>query len=70
MFIYYFGKMSNDDFLAPHLNNGHPLYEEGYMNNKLFFTGTETSKLFGGYMEGAIIASNEVAARALEAIKK
>jgi monoamine oxidase len=58
-----------DSFLPPHFNNGHLLFEESYMNNKLFFTGTETSKLFGGYMEGAIIASNSVATRVSAIIK-
>ncbi len=58
-----------DSFLPPHFNNGHPLFEESYMNNKLFFTGTETSNLFGGYMEGAIIASNSVASRVLAILK-
>ena len=52
---------STESFLAPHVNNGHPVFAKGYMNNKLFFTGTETSKQFGGYMEGAIIAANEMA---------
>lgn len=51
----------SNDFLSPHLNNGHPLYEESYMDNRLFFTGTEISSVFGGYMEGAIIASNSIA---------
>jgi monoamine oxidase len=59
----------SDDFLSPHLNNGHPLYQESYMDGKLFFTGTETSKSFGGYMEGAVIASNAVVDRLLKKIK-
>ena len=46
------------------------IFEESYMNGKLFFTGTETSNAFGGYMEGAIIASNSVAARVLKILKK
>ena len=54
---------NNDSFLSPHLNNGHALFYESYMKNKLFFTGTETSKAYGGYMEGAVIASNLVAAK-------
>lgn len=60
----------DDYFLPPHFNNGHPLFEESYINNKLFFTGTETSKLFGGFMEGAIISSNSVATRISSIIKK
>lgn len=45
----------------PHQNNGHPLLQESYMNGKLYFSGTETSKQFGGYMEGAIISALNVA---------
>ena len=49
-----------DAFLPPHYNNGHAVFEDSYMNGKLFFTGTETSNTFSGYMEGAVIASNLV----------
>lgn len=51
----------NDTFLPPHRNNGHPVYQESYWDKRLFFTGTETSKSFSGYMEGAIIAAKAVA---------
>ncbi len=60
----------SEQFLPPHANNGHPLFEEGYMRNKLFFAGTETSKQFGGYMEGAIIAANSMAIKITDIIKK
>ena len=52
-----------DIFLPPHFNNGHAVYEDSYMNGNLFFTGTETSNTFSGYMEGAIISSNSVSKR-------
>lgn len=52
---------NNDNFLPPHFNNGHAVFDESYMNNKLFFTGTETAKTFSGYMDGAIKASNSIA---------
>ena len=52
-----------DIFLPPHFNNGHAVYEDSYMNGNLFFTGTETSNTFSGYMEGAIISSNTVSKR-------
>ena len=52
-----------DIFLPPHFNNGHAVYEDSYMNGNLFFTGTETSNTFSGYMEGAIIASNLISKR-------
>jgi monoamine oxidase len=45
----------------PHQNNGHPLLQNGYMNNKLYFSGTETSTVFAGYMEGAICAATKMA---------
>lgn len=78
-FISYNDKIWNDKyimpdedatFLPPHYNNGHPIFEESYMNNKLFFTGTETSKVFSGYMEGAIIASKALSTKVLKIIKK
>ena len=52
-----------DIFLPPHFNNGHAIYEDSYMNGNLFFTGTETSNTFSGYMEGAIISSNLISKR-------
>lgn len=60
----------DDKFLAPHLNNGHSLFDKSFMNNKLFFTGTETSNVFGGYMEGAIISSISVSDKVSKILKK
>ncbi len=56
---------TEDTFLPPHSNNGHPAFQDPYMVNKLFFTGTETSNDFEGYMEGAIVASKAVSTRIL-----
>lgn len=61
---------SNDILLPPHHNNGNALFKESYMNSKLLFAGTETSKEYSGYMEGAIVASNSVAAKLIALIKK
>jgi monoamine oxidase len=44
----------NPTIRIPHQNNGHPLLQKQYMNGKLFFSGTESSLEFPGYMEGAI----------------
>ena len=57
---------SNDTLLPPHYNNGNTLFYESYMNNKLFFAGTETSKEYSGYMEGAIISGKTVVNRMLK----
>ena len=77
-FISYHDKIWNDKFiqpdedtlLPPHFNNGHAVFQEGYLNNKLFFTGTETSHIHPGYMEGAIVAAKSVARKMIEIIKK
>ncbi|MGC6429603.1 MAG: flavin monoamine oxidase family protein [Jejuia sp.] len=42
------------DHVIPHQNNGHRLYQETYLNSKLFIAGAETSTEFPGYMEGAV----------------
>lgn len=67
----YFDKVWTDEFvwsgnqivLRPHQNNGHPLLQKSYMNNKLYFSGTETATEFAGYMEGALISALRVVAR-------
>ena len=40
--------------VLPHQNNGHAVYQEAYLNGKLFLAGAETADQFPGYMEGAI----------------
>jgi len=48
------------DNILPHANNGHRLYQQSYLNNSLFFAGTETSPMFYGYMEGAVRSAKNV----------
>lgn len=65
----YFDKVWNDEYIvrgnqtikSPHQNNGHPYLLNGFVQNKIFFCGTETSTNFPGYMEGAIQAALRVA---------
>ena len=67
--VAYFDKVWTDEFVLagnqtiqrPHQNNGHPLLQQSYISGKLFFSGTETSTVFPGYMEGAVIAAQSVA---------
>lgn len=33
---------------------GNPIFQESYFNNRLLFSGAETSPVYGGYMDGAI----------------
>jgi monoamine oxidase len=66
---FYDDKVWNDEFIIqggqpverPHQNNGHLLLQHGYLGNRLYFCGTETSPVFGGYMEGAIQATMRAA---------
>jgi len=48
---------SNQNIQIPHQNNGHPLLQKSYLNGKLFFSGTESSSEFSGYMEGSILSA-------------
>jgi monoamine oxidase len=71
----YYDKVWKDEFVLdgvqviqrPHQNNGHPLLQQPWMNGKLFFCGTETSPICGGYMEGAVISAQRTL-RNLQAI--
>lgn len=51
--------------LFPHQNNGNLLYQNAAYGDRLLFSGTETSPHHGGYMEGAVFASNQVYAQLL-----
>ncbi len=43
-----------ESHVLPHQNNGHPVYQQVYLDGKLFVAGSETSTNFPGYMEGAV----------------
>ncbi len=43
-----------DDFLLPHQNNGHSVFQQSYLGHKLFLAGAETGIPHGGYMDGAV----------------
>ena len=70
----YFDKIWTDEFISganqiiqrPHQNNGHKLLQESYLNGRLYFSGTETSSNYPGYMEGAIHSSMRVMKDMLE----
>jgi monoamine oxidase len=44
----------------PQSNNGHPLFQNTYLDNRLFIAGAETSAVFSGKMEGAITSAQFV----------
>lgn len=55
---YTFTKYSSH--ILPHQNNGHPLYRQAYLNDRLYIAGSETSAHFSGYMEGAVCSAYHV----------
>jgi monoamine oxidase len=46
---------------AGHPQYGHVWLQRGHWNDKLYFSGTETATEFGGYLEGALEATERVA---------
>lgn len=56
--------------IFPHQNNGASAFAVSYLNNRLYFAGTETQTKFSGYMEGAIRSAKSVAKILLTQSKK
>ncbi|MFD1315411.1 flavin monoamine oxidase family protein [Namhaeicola litoreus] len=54
--------------IYPHQNNGNPIFQNSYCDNRLHIAGTETAQQFGGYMEGAIQSAEIVFDKILKAI--
>lgn len=52
--------IENTEFLSPHSNNGHPIYQKEYLKGKFIVAGSETSPSYGGYMEGAVFRGNQI----------
>jgi monoamine oxidase len=46
--------VKDNQFIVPHQNNGNPIFQKSYYNEKLIISGSETSSEYGGYMEGAV----------------
>lgn len=55
-----FTNQPSNQYIQPHQNNGHAIFQKSFFDGKLFIAGTETSPEFGGYMEGAIRAVERV----------
>jgi len=47
--------------LPGHSNVGHSVYQEPYMDGRMYIGGTETSTWAGGFMEGAVYSANIIA---------
>ena len=55
-----FTTLKDNQFIFPHQNNGHEIYQSAFMDGKFYISGTETSKVYGGYMEGAVRRAIEI----------
>jgi len=51
------------DYMSPHYGN--PLFQHFYLGQKILFSGTETSQIHGGYMEGAVYSGINAANKLL-----
>jgi len=47
--------------ISIHPEYGNPIFNKKFINDKLYFAGTEASKIFGGYMEGAVTSAIHIA---------
>lgn len=47
---------------------GNPIFQERYLNNRLLFSGAETSPVYGGYMDGAIYSGIWAAGKVMDGI--
>lgn len=49
-------KWPKDKFMQPHQNNGHPIFRQPFLDNRLIISSSESASTFPGYMDGAIEA--------------
>ncbi|HAS44420.1 MAG TPA: amine oxidase [Microscillaceae bacterium] len=58
-----------NEYLLPHQNNGHPVFQNALLDDRFVIAGTETSPVFGGYMDGAVHSAHLVVERLAEKLK-
>ena len=52
-----------EELVLGHENNGAKDYKQPFFNNKFYISGSETAAHHPGYMEGAIIAAENIASQ-------
>lgn len=57
------GKSLKSVYMSPQYGN--PIFEKTFLDGRLYFSGTETSSVFGGYLEGAIYSGLNTTKRIL-----
>ncbi len=53
--------------LYPHQNNGHPIFNHSFFEDKLLISSAEAASEFPGYMDGAVFSANSVAKKIIDA---
>lgn len=51
--------------ILPHQNNGHPIFQQPFLDGKLLIAGSETASQFPGYMDGALRSAQFVVGQIL-----
>ncbi|NDP28660.1 MAG: FAD-dependent oxidoreductase [Flavobacterium sp.] len=58
----------SDNSLFPHQNNGHPIFNKSFFDNKLLISSSESASESPGYMDGAVYSANITAKKITTAI--
>ena len=61
-----FTNADTGETFLPHQNNGHSIFQEPLYRGKIIFSNSETSAVYGGYMEGAVYAANLTAKKVIQ----
>lgn len=57
-----------NEYLFPHQHNGHPIFGTTIFNDRILVSGSETSAIFPGYMDGAVYAANKTAEKIITSV--
>ncbi len=58
---------ASDRSLFPHQNNGNPIFNRTFFNDKLLISGSESASECPGYMDGAVYSANATAKKIAQA---
>lgn len=61
-----FTNANTGEAFLPHQNIGNSIFQEPLYSEKVFISNSETSAVYGGYMEGAVYAANQITKRIRE----
>lgn len=61
-----FTNANTGETFLPHQNNGNSIFQESLYGGKVLISNSETSPVYGGYMEGAVFSGNQLAKKLLK----